>query len=532
MLAHSMTVSGKRLKKGIRLRAEDVALLRADGLTEVVAARLDPQEDMPENDAAAALGAALAASPTALGLSLSAPFTGRLNVYALTGGVLRVDRSVIDAVNAVDEAVTIATLPDYARVGARQMLATVKIIPYGAPRAAVEAACDALRAGTALRLHPPRLRSAALILTRTPGMKDKLLDKGADAVRARLAALGATDVSETRVVHETEALAAAIREATGEAVLILGGSATSDRRDVGPAALAAAGGRLIRFGMPVDPGNLLFLGAAADGRPVLGLPGCARSPALNGVDWVLERIFCGLEVSFEDIAGMGVGGLLKEIPSRPQPRGGGAQAPERPVVSAVLLAAGASRRMGGRDKLLEPIDGEPLLRRAARALTQSAADEVIVVLRPDDAERRAALDGLDVTIAENPGAAEGMASSIRAGLSAMRPDADAMALAFGDMPEIGPAHIDALIAAFDPGEGRALCRASDQEGRPGHPVLFGRRFFESLSRLAGDEGARDVLKANDEYLVEVPTPGRAARIDLDTPEAWAAWRAGVEAGGV
>ena len=76
---------------------------------------------------------------------------------------------------------------------------------------------------------------------------------------------------------------------------------------------------MFRFGMPVDPGNLLFHGRLDD-RPVIGLPGCARSPALNGADWILERYACGLMISDDDIAAMGVGGLLKEIPLRPQLR--------------------------------------------------------------------------------------------------------------------------------------------------------------------------------------------------------------------
>jgi molybdenum cofactor cytidylyltransferase len=181
--------------------------------------------------------------------------------------------------------------------------------------------------------------------------------------------------------------------------------------------------------------------------------------------------------------------------------------------------------MQGRDKLLEDVHGEPALRRAARALLESGADEVVAVLRPDDAARAEALAGLGVRPVENPQAAEGMAASIRAGLAAARPDADAVLLALGDMPEIGAEHVDRLLAAFDPGEGRAIVRATDEEGRPGHPVLFGRRFFESLGRLSGDEGAREILKANASFVVDVPTPGRGARLDLDTPEAWAAWRA-------
>jgi len=136
-----------------------------------------------------------------------------------------------------------------------------------------------------------------------------------------LDALG-VQMSDLRVVpHEVEALAAALRALEGDLALILTGSATSDSADVAPEAVRAAGGHVDRFGMPVDPGNLLFLGRQG-ARPVIGLPGCARSPALNGADWVLSRVACGIEVTAQDIAAMGVGGLLKEIPSRPQPRAG------------------------------------------------------------------------------------------------------------------------------------------------------------------------------------------------------------------
>jgi molybdenum cofactor cytidylyltransferase len=131
------------------------------------------------------------------------------------------------------------------------------------------------------------------------------------------------------VPHREADLAAALRDATGQTprsdlIMVLTGSATSDPLDVAPAAVRAAGGKVLRFGMPVDPGNLLFLGELS-GRPVLGLPGCARSPALNGADWVLERLVCGIDVSSADIAAMGVGGLLKEIPTRPRPRRSDAQ---------------------------------------------------------------------------------------------------------------------------------------------------------------------------------------------------------------
>jgi molybdenum cofactor cytidylyltransferase len=404
------------------------------------------------------------------------------------------------------------------------MLATVKIIPYAAPEAAVSAAEAMLAGCRAIRVCPLARKTASLILTRTPGMPEKLVLKGAEAVRARLTALGVEQVSECQTPHETGDLARAVAEAPGEMVLILTGSATSDRNDVGPAAVAAAGGRLIRFGMPVDPGNLLFLGDLA-GRPVIGLPGCARSPKLNGADWVLERVACGLDPTGEEIAAMAVGGLLKEIPSRPEPRSGGAEAARRPVVSALVLAAGRSSRMGGRDKLLEPVAGAPLLRHVVQAVSDSAVDETIVVLAPGAGDRQAALTGMAARTVANPRADEGMGTSVGAGVTALRADADAVLVVLADMPEVTARDFDRLIAAFDPVEGRAIVRAVTEAGKPGHPVLFGRRFFELLRALEGDRGARSLIADYPEFLVDVALPGTAAATDLDTPEDWDAWRA-------
>jgi molybdenum cofactor cytidylyltransferase len=522
ILAHSLSAGATRLKKGRVLGPRDLAALAEAGIATVTVARLDPG-DLGENEAAAILAHALAPEPEALGLAVSAPFTGRVNLFAAAPGVVRIDAAAVAAFNAVDPAITLATLPDYARAGTRAMVATIKIIPYGVARDRVAAAAPA---APPIRLHPFRAGRASIILTRTPGMKPRLLDKGADALLARLAGLGHTADPPVVVEHETGAVARAVAAARGDPVLILTASATSDPADTGPAGLVAAGGRLLRFGMPVDPGNLLFLGEIG-GRAVVGLPGSVRSPALSGADWVLERLAAGLAVTPEDIAAMGTGGLLKEIPTRPQPRAGaGATAPQaRPRVAAILLAAGAGRRMAGRDKLLEPVGGRPALAAAAAAARASQADRVVAILPPGGAARADALAGLGVEVVEAQAAAEGMAASLRAGLAAVADDADAVVVMLADMPEVGPVHIDRLIAAFDPVAGREICRAIDAAGRPGHPVLFGRRFFESLAALEGDRGARDILRQAGDHLVDVATPGRGATLDLDTPEAWAAWRA-------
>ncbi len=522
ILAHSLTIDGRRLKKGRTLSSADVAALVAARIAQVTVARLDPG-DVPEDAAAEAVAAALAPDPAALGLSASPRFTGRVNLFAEAAGVLRVDAAAVAALNRVDPAITLATLADWSRVHPGQMVATVKIIPYAVTGARLAAAVAAVRPG-ALEVHGFRAGTASLILTRTPGLKESLLAKGAEAIATRLAALGWTMAPAITVAHDAEAVAGALRAASGDMVLVLGGSATSDAADTAPAGLVAAGGRLVRFGMPVDPGNLLFIGELA-GRPVVGLPGSARSPALSGIDRVLERLAAGLPVGDAEIAAMGVGGLLKEVPVRPQPRAGRPAARGRARVAALVLAAGAARRMRGRDKLLEDVGGRPLLRAVAEAATASRADETVVVLPPDAPARRAALAGLDVRIVEAADWAEGMAASIRAGLAEISRRADAVVVLLADMPEVGPGDIDRLIAAFDPETGREICRAVTADGAPGHPVLFGRRFFETLAGLGGDRGARDVLAEAAEFVVEVPTAGRAALVDLDTPEDWAAWRA-------
>ncbi|HUF55987.1 MAG TPA: nucleotidyltransferase family protein [Thermohalobaculum sp.] len=181
--------------------------------------------------------------------------------------------------------------------------------------------------------------------------------------------------------------------------------------------------------------------------------------------------------------------------------------------------------MRGRDKLLEPVGDQPLLARVAAEVTAAGVDDTVLVLRPHDRERAAAVAGLPLRLAPNPRAAEGMGTSIAAGVAALPPGMDGALILLADMPEIGTAEIDRLLAAFDPAEGREIVRALAPDGTPGHPVLFGRRFFEALRALEGDEGARRILAEHHEFLAEVTLPGAAAGTDLDTPEDWARWRA-------
>lgn len=315
--AHAVRAGETRLKKGQRIGPEQQAALRAAGVATVIVAQLEPA-DIGEDAAAQALASAIAGPH----LRLDPPFTGRVNLFATANGLLRVLRPRIDAINRIDDAITVATLAEYAPVVAGDMAATVKIIPFAADATALAAACAA--AGeAAVGVAPYRPLRVGVVSTLLPGLKPSVIAKTLGVLEARLAPARARIVEDLRVGHETAALADMLTQmnARCDLIVVFGASAITDRRDVIPAALEQAGGRIEHFGMPVDPGNLLLYGELG-AKPVIGAPGCARSPKENGFDWILGRVLADVPVTRADIQAMGVGGLLMEIESRPQPRQG------------------------------------------------------------------------------------------------------------------------------------------------------------------------------------------------------------------
>jgi molybdenum cofactor cytidylyltransferase len=531
ILGHSWRADGINFSKGRRLTDEDVARLKKAGAASVVAARLDP-DDVHEDEAATAVAKALAGK----GIEITAAFTGRCNHFAAEAGLAVIDHERIDALNELDESVTVATLPPYARVSPRQMVATVKIIPYAAPRKAVDRAIDVAKSANQpmVSVAPFKAMKAGLVQTRLPGTRDKVLDKATATTGKRLTSLGSELVGERRCGHDTAEIAAALKELKGEGCdlfLIAGASAIVDRDDVVPAGIRDAGGKIIHFGMPVDPGNLL-LTAELDGKPVLGLPGCAKSPKYNGFDMVLERLAARLPVGRAEIVRMGAGGLLAEIPSRPQPRDeeteeeAGPQA--APRVAVVVLAAGRSTRMGGPNKLLAETDGAPLVVHAVKAALASQAVEVVVVLGNMAGEVRAVVEKTispqaRVRFVTNPDFAEGISTSVRTGVGAVAKNVDAAVVQLGDMPGVNAALLDRLIAAFSPVEGRSIC-VPTVGGKRGNPVLWARRFFAEIAKLEGDAGAKHLIGEYSDLVCEVEMTGEAAITDIDTPEALDAWR--------
>jgi len=521
---HSIRKDGMVLKKGTLVGKAEIAALEAAKVSEIVVARLEPG-DVSEDVAAAEIAAAVAGE----GVRVDRAFTGRANLFAEAAGVLVVDKTGVDALNDVDPAITFATLSAYAPVVAGKMIATVKIIPFAVARAARDRALAAARAARPIvRVAPFKLRKIGIISTVLPGLAEKVIEKTLRVTEERLAPAGATIVAEKRVPHETNALAKALDEvlkAGAEMVVVFGASAIADTRDVIPAAVEAVGGRIEHFGMPVDPGNLMLV-AEANGRPVLGAPGCARSPKENGFDWILMRLLAGLPIKRSDITGLGVGGLLMEIVTRPQPRA--VPVPEKGHrIAGLVLAAGRSTRMGGPNKLLEEINGKPLVRIVAEQALASRASPVIVVTGHQRERVERVLAGLPVTVVHNPDFADGLSTSLKAGIKAVPPDADGAIVTLGDMPQVSAKLIDRLIAAFDPERG-ALVVIPTIDGKRGNPVLWARRFFPDLLAVEGDIGARHLIAGYAEAVAEVAIEDAAALTDIDTPEALIAVRAAMD----
>lgn len=524
---HSIRQGDLVLKKGTLIGAKEAAALRASGVAEIVVARLEPG-DVPEDAAAAEIARAAKGE----GVRADRAFTGRCNLFAETAGVLVVDKEAIDRLNRIDEAVTIATLPAFKPVVDGEMIATVKIIPFAVAGAAHDKAmAEAKRAQPVIHVAPYKIRRLGVVSTLLPGLAPKVVEKTLKITAARIAPAGASIVAERRVPHEREALARAIAEVKkegAELVIVFGASAIADRRDVIPAAIKAVGGEIEHFGMPVDPGNLMLIGRL-DGHAVLGAPGCARSPKENGFDWVLMRLLAGLPVSRADVTGMGVGGLLMEIVTRPQPR---SEPPDEGPkkehhIAAVVLAAGRSTRMGAVNKLIAEIGGKPLVRIAAEQALASRARSVIVVTGHEREKVEQALAGLPVELVHNPDYAEGLGTSLKAGIGAVPEDADGAIVCLGDMPQVDSALIDKLIAAFEPEKGAFVVTPSI-DGRRGNPVVWSRRFFSDLMAIQGDIGARHLIASYAEAVVEVPVTGDAALTDVDTPESFSAVKAEIE----
>ena len=517
-LAHSVMVGEKRLKKGIKLNLPELDQLRAADVTHVTAALLE-EGDVHEDAAAERVATKIVGD----NVLCEEAFTGRVNLRAQVDGVLDVAVDAINAINSIDEALTVATLNNHAMVQKGQLVATSKTIPFAAPAKAIEVLasmdCDA-----AINVRPYAGKHWGLLQTELPSVKDSLYCKTKEILGQRMSDFGANLVAESRCGHETDALAGQLLSLDEEAeiVLIMGASAIADRRDVIPAAIEQAGGYIIHFGMPVDPGNLLLLARLGE-KWILGLPGCARSPKLNGIDHVLSRLCAGLNVRATDIMGMGVGGLLNEYVGRPQPRAGKTISHTvQPSVATVVLAAGRSSRMGDANKLLLPYIGKTVLDHVLAEVKAADTEDVFVVTGYDHEAVGAIAGRHNVKTVHNDHYVSGMSSSVRKAIETVPSHCEGVLIVLGDMPGITREVIKQVIAAYNPIEGRNLIMPV-HNGKWGNPVLWGREFFDSFSKLKGDKGAKVLLREFQQEIIELEVDSDGIFMDVDTAEAYQAF---------
>lgn len=514
-LAHSHSLAdGRKLTKGTLLTQPDVEALYQSGLQTVTVARLEVG-DVYENEAANRLAAALIGS----NLQATHAHTGRVNFTASRAGLFMPNIAAVNAFNSTDCALTLATLAPAVPVQAHDIVATLKIIPFGVPETLI-IDFESLNLPR-MALHPWQHHKVCLIQTQLAHTSEKVLHKTSQTLLQRLKHLDSTLIEERQCKHSTKALVSTLKTTVPDADLIVisGASAIVDASDIIPEALQQAGYKIIHYGMPVDPGNLLIVGKHVEtGSYGVGMPGCARSIARNGFDLVLERICAGLEITATSIQGMGVGGLLKDTPTRPLPRAEAPHARQKQKVSAILLAAGLSRRMGTENKLLKKTNGLPLVLHAAQALAQSKVEDIIAVLGHEADAVEAALSNIaQLRCIVAPNYAAGIAHSLKAGLAALSQDADGALICLGDMPFVSSDIFNDLIAAFDPVAGRSIV-APIYNGQRGNPVLWGRRFFADMSELSGDEGARKLLLSHHELLFELDVNTPHVVTDMDCPK--------------
>ncbi len=523
IMAHSQRVGERMVRKGSVLDEDALAALREAGRSEVIVARLEPG-DVPEDIAADRLAQPLI-SPL---LARTRAATGRVNLTAEAPGLLRVNAAIINRLNTIDESITIGTLPDYALVAPRDLVATVKIIPFAVP-GNVLAVAEALvrQTGSPLTLHPFHHLKVGLVVTELPGLKDSVTEKTIAATEQRVTQLTGTLLPPLHAPHEEGPIGKALEaliEQGADLLLVVGASAVVDKRDVGPMGIVRAGGEILHFGMPVDPGNLICLGRIGT-RPALVLPGCARSPKMNGIDFVLSRLFANLPIGPGEIMQMGVGGLLKEIDTRPLPREKapstqrvGAAPRSAPTIAAVVLAAGRSRRMAPHNKLLvADRTGKPMIARVVDNVLSSNARPILVVTGHQAEQVQHALGGRPVRYVHADDYAEGLSASLKAGIAAVPEECRAAVVCLGDMPLVTGRMIDRLISAYDPDEGRLIVLPT-YRGKQGNPMLWDREFFSEIREISGDSGARYLIGQHIEAVAEVEMSDDAVLRDFDTTE--------------
>ena len=513
-LAHTLKLPQRTIKKGSIIGDEEFEVIRNANITKIWVAKLEPN-DVHENKAASMLATSLENDRC----RAEAAFTGRVNLFSTTSGIFCPDSDKINEINCVDSAITLATLESYSPILAGKMVATVKIIPFAVKQQQLQRAISLLDStNKTLKIVPYKPYKIGVISTQLPSLKESVITKTLKNLEFRLRGTDAAIKWDLRVPHAIDEITKNLEylyQEQAELIIIFGASAITDCADIIPASIEKSGGEILRFGLPVDPGNLLLY-AQNKQTKIIGAPGCARSPKENGFDWILHRTLAGIEIQPTMFTNLGVGGLLMDIMSRPVPRQNKEQNIDNPKVAAIILAAGKSSRMGKTNKLLAKINKVPLVRICVEHILSSDIESVSVVTGHMADEISEVLSDCKVSILKNENFATGLSSSLEVGINALPDDVDAVLIVLADMPFVQPNHINHILKSYDPANGIHIV-VPTSNGKRGNPVLWSRRFFNELCQIKGDIGARLIIEANSESVSEVEI-GDPVSFDIDTQE--------------
>ncbi len=517
VLAHSKILPSSKIDKGTPLTKEHLTLLLENNSLEVIVA-IPEVGDIDENEAAKNFAEIISHD----NLIISRPLRGRANIYAQEAGILTINEGQLIFTNGLDEAISIATLPPFTPVLKGQLIATTKIIPFFLNNKIIEGAQSQLKKINCFEVKPFKRKSIHIIFTQSPAQKKSVYEKGKDSTLKRIRKLGLDIENFSEIPHSRSELVAEITNVNSkkpDCVLILSAIATTDRGDLIPKAILEAGGHITRFGLPADPGNLTIL-ANIKNIPIIGLPGCARSTSLNGFDWVLERTLADIPISKNDIAKMGIGGLFKEMPNRPDPREPRKRkgSSHKKNVGLILLAAGRSKRMGPKNKLLEPIAGKPMIKHTLDKIAKISFEQKIIVLGHEAARLKEYIQISDYDIVNNLDYKDGISTSINKGIKALNKSINAVFIILADMPMVQTKTLEALIDAFQNEDDKTIFIPC-WDGKKGNPVLLEKSIFNDLLCLDGDKGAQQLFPHFQDKIKEIEVDDSGACLDIDTLQA-------------
>ena len=517
VIAQTYHLPGKTISKGTVVTSEIVDYFKEGDVQNILCAVPD-KGDIHEDEAANIISNAIDRSH----IYIESASTGRVNFKSRSLCLVRYKRDLIKKVNLVDESIAFSIVEHNQLLAKNDLIATLKIIPFFTKKKYVDQVISILANNELFKTHSLNKKEVSLIQTTFEWQKKSMFKATSTVTRNRLEALDCSLNEEKLIRHDYKVLCSEIRSSIKSGIdilLISGASAITDRSDYIPKAILSEGGEIIQYGLAVDPGNLLLVGKI-DNTTIIGMPGCARSPKLNGFDWVLQLLMADIPVVKEELADMGAGGLLMEIASRPLPRALAKSVNKREKkIMGVILAAGNSTRMGKDNKLLKNIDGAPLIRNIALEITKSDLDSCSIVLGYQSDKVADVIKDLNINLILNPLWKEGQASSLKAALNSLTSSYSDLLIMLGDLPGIKSDHINRIIEEHLSSENRrSKITIPSFKGEKGNPVIWGRSFFHDLSNLEGDMGGRALFGLHPAAINLIEMDDPSVLTDTDTPE--------------